>query len=52
MRTDGGQEGGKFSNRSQTMTIEVYLKFELAVFRFKHIFPLPVCMAKKLGDFL
>jgi hypothetical protein len=34
MRTDGGQEGEKFSNtrRSQTVAIEVYLKFELAVF--------------------
>ncbi len=32
MRTNGVRQAEKFLNRSQTVTIEVYLKFELAVF--------------------
>jgi hypothetical protein len=34
-----------------TVTTEVYLKFKLAVFLNK-IFPFPVCMGQKFGDFL
>ena len=53
MRTDGGQEGEKFSNtrRSQTVAIEVYLKFELVFscktpyFRFRLLQP-----AHLIGD--
>jgi hypothetical protein len=32
MRTEGGQEGGKFLTRPPTVTIEVYLISLLAVF--------------------
>jgi hypothetical protein len=37
---------------SGNMTIEVYLKMELANFCQNNIFPFPVCMGKKLGNFL
>jgi hypothetical protein len=32
MRTDGVRKVENFPNKAQTVTIEVYLKFELAVF--------------------
>jgi hypothetical protein len=34
------------------MTIEVYFKFELAVLVLKNMFPFPICMGQKVGDFL
>jgi hypothetical protein len=32
MRTEGDREGGKFPNRSPSVTNEVYIKFVLVVF--------------------
>ncbi len=34
-----------------TVKIEIYLKFDLAVFLTK-LFPFPVCMGQKLGNFI
>jgi hypothetical protein len=52
MRTDGDRKVANFPNRSQIMTIDVHLELELAVFRLNYIFPCPVCISKKLSNFL
>ncbi len=48
----GSRRWQNFSTKSWTMTFEVYQKFELAVLVLKNMFPFPVCMGQKVGDFL